>query len=609
MDEIAYRLAQLADGFGLSQEAELRSLAQQRGLMLRRVRMHEGQWWKRDLGILLAWHTVRREFVVIHTGCRGLPFAVTVGGRRHSLSEADCGALHSDMLAPVVPQGRPVPVSLSAAALGVTLAAEVVILAVLAGQPQGGRAVLILLLAGLALVLARAAYVVLSSRASVVLGWHFHEQLWSEALDRGLTILQHSTSSDYAQSMRSLLKRRVRGLCGMLSLPMGLATLLPGLLFVGVSSPQLVLLFSLVWAPLSLVAITARYLLARVESQQEQGLGVAQKRLDLVARINLGLRPLGAETFALKRLEAVANSRKRLARRARGLLQTAVACETLLVVLTGATSVAVSTQMPTTALVTAAGLMVAVGLVEVGRSLVAMVSAGRSAEQTKASDSLGPNFQSGGEEVLESIELKGVTFRHSGASAPLFKPTDLLIRRGEIVAVTGPSGAGKSTLLRLALGLLQPSDGELRINGKPASTLDHKAWRRQVGVVLQDEHVPVETIKSFLLGMSALRFEAALDDLDMLGLLQEIEALPMGIQTVLAEGMIPAGLMERLQIARVLLRRPALLVLDEATTGLDEAVQTKLLTDLRMTGIGVLIATHRESAVAIADRRVKVVPI
>lgn len=609
MDEIAYRLAQLAHGRDLSHEAELRSLAQERGLMLRRVRMHERQWWKRDLGILLAWHSVRRQFVVVHARCRGLPFAVTVDGRRHPLSEADCRALHSDMLALVVPQGRLAPVSLPTAALGVMFAAQVVILSVFAGEPQGGRAVSILLLAGLALVLARAAYLVTSSRASIVLGWHLHDQLWTEALDRGLTVLQGSTSYDYAQSMRSLLKRRIRGLCGTISLPMGLATLLPGLLFIGVSSPELVLRFSLVWIPLFLAAITARHLLATVESQQEQGLGDAQNRLDLVTQINLGLRPLGAEAFALNRLEAAADNRKRLARRERGLLQTAVVCETLLVVLTGATSVAFSKGMPAMVLVTAAGLMVAIGLVEVGRSVVAMIPAGKSPIEMKASGRLSPRCQPGSEEALQSIELKGVTFRHSGAPAPLFRPTDLLIRRGEIVAVTGPSGAGKSTLLRLALGLLQPLEGELRVNGQPAFALDHIAWRRQVGAVLQDEHVPVETIKSFLLGMSALRLEAALECLDTLGLLQEIDALPMGIQTVLAEGMIPTGLMERLQIARVLLRRPALLVLDEATTGLDEAVQTKLLTDLRIAGIGVLIATHRESAVAIADRRVNVVPI
>jgi ABC-type bacteriocin/lantibiotic exporter with double-glycine peptidase domain len=109
--------------------------------------------------------------------------------------------------------------------------------------------------------------------------------------------------------------------------------------------------------------------------------------------------------------------------------------------------------------------------------------------------------------------------------------------------------------------------------------------------------------------MSALRFEAVLEEFDTLGLLDEIHALPMGIQTVIAEGMVPAGLLQRLLIARVLLRHPAFLVLDEATTGLDEDVQAKLLTDLRRAGIGVLIATHRESVVAIADRCVKILPV
>lgn len=607
MDDVVHRLAELVHGLNYKQEAELLSLAQEQGLLLRRVRIHERRWEKRDLGILVAWQTETEQFIVIDANGCGSPSRVNAAGQRLLLSEADCGALHADMLALAEPRGRPLRAYLAVLALLVILAAQALILFTFMGELPGVRAALIVFLAGLALVLAHVAYSLASSRAYVLRGWRLHQDLWTEVLDRGLKILRDRTPGDYAQAMRSLLKRRIRGFCGAMALPLGLVIMLPGLVVLGISASEVALYSCLVWPPLLLSAIVARSQAGKVESHEEDGLVEAQKQLDLVARFNIGLRPLGAEAFALSRLKVAMKRLRGLARKKRGLRHTAVACETLLLALTVMLSIYSVKATPITAPVTLAGLTVALGLVLVGRAAVAMAAGGCSPEE--APRRVAAHWQQGPEEALESIELRGVTFQYPGAPRPLFKPTDLLIRRGEILAVTGPSGVGKSTLLRLALGVLEPTAGELRINGRPVSTIDPKAWRRQIGVVLQDEHVPVETLKSFLMGMSPLPFEVVLDSLDALGLLKEIDALPMGIQTLMAEGLFPAGLRERLLIARALLRRPALLVLDEATTRLDEVVQAKLLSDLRMAGIGVLIATHRESAVAIADRCVKLVPL
>ncbi len=608
MVDVARCLANLAQGLHNRQEAELLVAAQKWGLSLRRVRMQDRNWRRQDLGILIAWQTATEQFVVIDaTGC-GSPSRVSIDGSRHLMSEADCGALHTDMLALAKPQGRSIRASHAVLPLLVMVAAQSVILLVFWGHPPGMRAALILSLAGLAWITARVAYSIALSRASILLGWRHHDDLWAEILDRGVTILQSRTPHDYARAMRSLLKNRVKTLRGRMALPMGLASLLPGLVALSISVPQLGLYYALAWAPLLACAIASRRLVGLIEIAEGQSSGEMEQRLDLAAQGSLGLRPLGAESFALTRLEAALRRQRRLARRRRTLQQVILACEALFFVLAGAVSIISTLDTPLTALVTVASFMVALGLVEVGRAAAAMTVSGGSSHDN-ASKSRFTRDVAEEHEALESIELIGVTFQYPGASRPLFKPQDLSIRRGEIVAITGPSGAGKSTLLRLALGILPPTTGEVRINGKCVCAQEQKIWRRQLGVVLQDEHMAVDTLKSFLQGMSGLSLETALRSSDRLGLLKEIEALPMGIQTLVAQGMVPAGLRERLLIARVLLRQPSLLILDEATTGLDEEFQTRLLQELRTAGIGVLIATHRKSVVAIADRCVMVTPV
>lgn len=607
MVDVARCLANLAQGLHHRQEAELQVAAHKRGLSLRRVRMQERNWRRQDLGILVAWQTATEQFVVVDaTGC-GSPSSVSIDGRRQRLSEADCEALDTDMLALATPQGRSIHASLAVLTLLVMLAAKALILLVFSGYPPGMRAALILSLAGLAWVLARVAYSIALSRASILLGWGRHTELWAEILDKGVTILQSRAPHDHARAMRSLLKNRVKTLRGRMAFPIGLASLLPGLVALGISVPQLGLYYALAWAPLLACAIAARRLVGLIENEEGQSLGEMEQRLDLAAQCSLGLRPLGAESFALTRLEAALRRQRRLARRRRTLLQIILACELLYFLLAGAVSVISTMDTPLIALVTVASFMVALGLVEVGRAAAAMTaSAGSSHDNVPKSRF--PQDLAEEHKALESIELIGVTFQYPGASRPLFKPQDLSIRRGEIVAITGPSGAGKSTLLRLALGILQPTMGEVMINGKCVCAQEQKIWRRQLGVVLQDEHMAVDTLKSFLQGMSGLSLDPALRSSDRLGLLKEIEALPMGIQTLVAEGIVPTGLRERLLIARVLLRQPSLLILDEATTGLDEEFQTSLLEELRTAGLGVMIATHRESVVAIADRCVTVTP-
>ncbi len=202
---------------------------------------------------------------------------------------------------------------------------------------------------------------------------------------------------------------------------------------------------------------------------------------------------------------------------------------------------------------------------------------------------------------IEELALVDVCFTYPGAAAPCLRGITLTVKRGEVVALAGPSGSGKSTLLMLALGLMPPDSGEVLLNGQRLSAWNMRACRDRMGSVLQDERVELATVRSVILGMSPLPPEQAWEAARLVRLDEDIAALPMGIQTIVGEGIFPAGMMQRLLIARALARNPDLLVLDEATAALDEEIQAALFAALRERGMAVLVASHRATTLALAD--------
>lgn len=202
---------------------------------------------------------------------------------------------------------------------------------------------------------------------------------------------------------------------------------------------------------------------------------------------------------------------------------------------------------------------------------------------------------------VDSLVFDHVTFTYPGSSAPCLRDVNLTLQRGQVLAVAGPSGSGKSTVLMLALGLVQPQSGGGFVNQADLSRLDAEAFRARIGAVFQDEQIGVATIHSVILGMAPLPAERAWQAARLARLDHDIAALPMGMQTLVAEGSFPTGLIQRLLIARALARKPDLLVLDEATAALDDAIQAALFADLRGLGTAVLVASHRPSTIQFAD--------
>jgi subfamily B ATP-binding cassette protein MsbA len=220
-----------------------------------------------------------------------------------------------------------------------------------------------------------------------------------------------------------------------------------------------------------------------------------------------------------------------------------------------------------------------------------------------------PEPSGGGIEAtgLESeIRFEGVTFSY-GSDLPVLHDVDLVIERGEMVALVGQSGAGKSTLVDLIPRFADPSAGRILIDGTDIRDLTLASLRRLVGLVSQDTVVFHDTVSANIAygeagGLDdAVRAAARAAHADGF-----IEELPEGYGTVLGDRgtRLSGGQRQRIGIARAVLRDSPILILDEATSALDSESETHVqdaLSEL-FRGRTVLIIAHRLSTVRAADR-------
>jgi ATP-binding cassette subfamily B protein len=211
---------------------------------------------------------------------------------------------------------------------------------------------------------------------------------------------------------------------------------------------------------------------------------------------------------------------------------------------------------------------------------------------------------------VESLEFSGVTYRHPGARDYALTDVSFTARSGESVAFVGPSGAGKSTLIKLLLGLYQPNTGRILFNGVDSRDVNYDLLRTHVGFVPQAIELFAGTIRDNLrfVHQEATDQEcmASLEAAQLRGLLERSRD---GLDTRIGEGglKLSGGERQRLAIARALLRKPHLLIFDEATSSLDTETEKEITRTIdgiiatRPSFVTLLIA-HRLSTVASADR-------
>jgi NHLM bacteriocin system ABC transporter ATP-binding protein len=138
-------------------------------------------------------------------------------------------------------------------------------------------------------------------------------------------------------------------------------------------------------------------------------------------------------------------------------------------------------------------------------------------------------------ELCGAVELSRVTFRYAVGAPAVLESVSLRIAQGEYVAVVGPSGSGKSTLFRLLLGFEKPESGTVFLDGKAIDTLDISAVRRQLGVVLQNGKLATGSLSENICGGVQLPLEQVWEAARLAGINEDIRAMPMGMNTVVSD--------------------------------------------------------------------------
>jgi ATP-binding cassette subfamily B protein RaxB len=210
-----------------------------------------------------------------------------------------------------------------------------------------------------------------------------------------------------------------------------------------------------------------------------------------------------------------------------------------------------------------------------------------------------------GRELQGQVELRNVCFRYAETEPLVLENVNLTVEPGQFVTIMGPSGGGKTTLIKIILGLLEPTTGEVLIDGVPLGVIGARAYREQVGAVMQDDQLLSGPIAD-----NICFFDPTFDQTQMIrcaelaGVHDEIMAMPMAYNSLIGDmgSSLSGGQKQRVLLARALYRKPKILVLDEGTAHLDVDKERHISHSLQALSMTRISVAHRPEISDAADR-------
>lgn len=207
----------------------------------------------------------------------------------------------------------------------------------------------------------------------------------------------------------------------------------------------------------------------------------------------------------------------------------------------------------------------------------------------------------------EDINIKNVSYRYLGNDLPVLENLNLTIPAKKVTAIVGVSGSGKTTLMKLLLKFYEPESGEINIGKAQLKNISQKAWRNNIGAVMQEGFIFNDTIAhNIAVGVEIIDKERLVYAADVANIKEYISGLPLGFNTKIgSEGIgMSTGQKQRLLIARAVYKNPEMLFFDEATSALDANNEKEIMRklDLFFKDKTVVVIAHRLSTVMNADQ-------